>query len=375
MNKLSLARRLTSFLAIYRGLPRSIYVLFFARIVNSLGSLVFPFMTMFLTQRLGLSEGDAGWYIMLSGTAFIPGSLLGGKLADHFGRKRIMVTAQFLAAASFIPCAFLGASMTIPLLLIAGQFFLGVVHPTTQAMTTDLTTPENRKAAFSLLYLGHNIGFAVGPLVAGYLYQHHTPWIFLGDALTTFLSLILVCLFVGETLPDHHALKDSLNKESHERAEEGSALSLILRRPGLVIFILLAAVMNFVYAQMSFSLPLFMAEVFSDRGPVLFGSVMSFNAIIVILGTPLLIAATRRLAPVLSTALAAALYAVGFGMLYFLNAYPLFILSTFIWTSGEIFSATNVDVHIANHTPISHRGRFNAIFPIIMGIGFAMSPP
>jgi MFS family permease len=40
-------------------------------------------------------------------------------------------------------------------------------QPASTAMTTDLTNPRNRKAAFSLLYLGGNVGFAVGPLISG----------------------------------------------------------------------------------------------------------------------------------------------------------------------------------------------------------------
>ena len=34
-------------------------------------------------------------------------------------------------------------------------------------MIIDLTTQENRKTAFSLSYLGINIGVAIGPMVAG----------------------------------------------------------------------------------------------------------------------------------------------------------------------------------------------------------------
>ena len=39
----------------YRGLPKEIYVLFAARIVNSLGAFVFPLLTLILTEKLGRS--------------------------------------------------------------------------------------------------------------------------------------------------------------------------------------------------------------------------------------------------------------------------------------------------------------------------------
>ncbi len=57
-SKVGLKKFLQMF-SMYRGMPRSIYVLFFARIVNSIGSFVYPFLTMFLTDKLGLSTGDA----------------------------------------------------------------------------------------------------------------------------------------------------------------------------------------------------------------------------------------------------------------------------------------------------------------------------
>lgn len=51
------------------------------------------------------------------------------------------------------------------------------------------------------------------------------------------------------------------------------------------------------------------------------------------------------------------------------------MISTVIWTLGEILQATNTNVYIASHTPISHRGRFNSLLPIVIGTGFAFGPP
>ncbi|MEW5818540.1 MAG: MFS transporter, partial [Spirochaetota bacterium] len=57
---MNLKAHIPAIFTLYRGLPRSIYILFFARIVNCMGSFVFPFLTMFLTQKLELSTGEAG---------------------------------------------------------------------------------------------------------------------------------------------------------------------------------------------------------------------------------------------------------------------------------------------------------------------------
>nr|WP_279388099.1 MFS transporter [Tepidibacillus fermentans] len=51
----------------------------------------------------------------------------------------------------------------------------------------DVTTPENRNAAYSLSYMGWNIGFAIGPVIGGMFYKNHFPLVFIGDALTALL--------------------------------------------------------------------------------------------------------------------------------------------------------------------------------------------
>jgi len=359
----------------YNKLPKSIYILFFARMVNSLGAFVYPFLTIYFTKTMLLDAKTAGFYVMLAVTANAPGMLLGGRLSDAFGRKKILLIFQSLAALCLIPCAFLGISMMIPNLLILSAFFQGAAQPASLAMTTDLSHSGNRKAAFSLLYLGGNLGFAVGPLIAGFLYNNYIEWIFLGDAATTMLSLLLVSIYVKETMPSKSKIQNSHKIKNHyERAEEGNLWQVIRKRPKLIIFTLISLVYTFVYTQYTFSLPLQIIELFGNEGPKYFGFAMTTNALTVSLFTMIIIALTHHIKPILNIALAGILYAIGFGILFFVSKIYWIILSTVIWSTGEILATTNSNVYIANHTPITHRGRFNAIIPVVMRIGFAVGP-
>jgi len=359
----------------YTRLPNSIYILFFARMVNSMGAFVYPFLTIYLTKTLSLDEGVAGFIVMLAVTAHLPGLIVGGKLADWLGRKKILLFFQSLAAICFIPCAFLDNSILIPRLLILSAFFLGAAQPASTAMTTDLTNPGNRKAAFSLLYLGSNIGFAVGPLIAGFLYNNYLMWIFLGDAVTTFASLVLVYLFIEETLPSKEKIEESFKLENnYERAEKGNLWQVLRKRPRLLIFTLISLIYSFVYAQTTFSIPIQVIELFGDKGPKMFGVIMTTNALVVSFLTIIIISLTHKIRPVLNVAFAGLLYALGFGMIFFINGLPWLLFSTITWSIGEILVTTNSNVYIANHTPMSHRGRFNAVIPVIMGAGFALGP-
>jgi MFS family permease len=98
------------------------------------------------------------------------------------------------------------------------------------------------------------------------------------------------------------------------------------------------------------------------------------NCVEVIFFTTIITLLTRKLRAIYNVSIAGIFFAVGFGMLFIADSFWMFTLSTIIWTIGEIINATNIGVYIANHTPMSHRGRFNSIISIISGTGGAIAP-
>lgn len=365
---------MTSPFTIYRGLPRAVWVLFIAQIVNSLGNFVYPFLALLLTKTVGLSTAEAGRFIMLAGLSFMPGSLIGGRIADSFGRKRVIVGGFTVVAISFSICGFVDDAILIPWFIIVAELAFGMIEPSIRALVADVTKPDNRQAAYSLTYLGHNIGFAVGPLIAGYFFHRSTRVLFFGDAATTFVATLLIALFVSETRPDREQLEQIGRQQPNEREEKGSVIGVLWRRPLLLWFMIANLALTFVYAQYTFALPLQLDAIFGEAGAEWYGLTMTVNALTVVFFTALLISATRNIRPIYVVAISAFLYAAGFGSVgLFCQVLPL-IAITLVWTAGEILSATNLDVYIVNHTPANHRGRMNAITPLIVGAGFALSP-
>ncbi|MFZ5351688.1 MAG: MFS transporter [Bacillota bacterium] len=357
----------------YIGLPRSIYVLFISRVVNALGNFVYPFLTLFLTQKIGYSATEASDYFMYSFVFNAVGTMIGGKLADHLGRKRLMMVFQLLAALSFGACAFVSELIWIPRLLITAGFFASAAQPANSAMVTDLTDRHNRKFAMSLLYLGINIGFTVGPTLAGLLYNYRTEWIFLGNALANLLTIFLLLFFVKETIPTAEQIEASKAKSDDEGAESKWLLIALARRPILLLFMLARFAYSFVYASIGFAIPLQINNTFGgELGPSYFGYVMSFTGFVVIAFTLPSIKLTSGNKPIINEALAGLFYAIGFGMLAFVNNLAWYFVAGFIFTVGEILDVTNSGVFIANHSPINHRARFNAVLPLFMGSGHTL---
>lgn len=364
----------------YFDLPKSVYVLVFARIISSMGNFVFPFMTLLLTSKIGLGERQVGFFLLMASALQIPGALLGGKLSDIMGRKKIMIAATTLSAICLLPCAvfidYTDTLIYIPWILILATFFNSISGPANSAMVNDLIVPSNRQAAMSLLYMAMNVGTAIGSVVSGLLFNNHMKILFVGDALSKFISIILLIKFVKETKPSDEDLDHISDlRRIDEKPEEGGLLSALLKRPMLLIFSLLNMIYSFIYAQTHFSMPLQVNSIFGEElGAGYFGTLNMINCLEVIFLTTIITVITRKIRSIYNVSIAGIFYAIGFGMLFFVNNFPLFILSTIIWTIGEIINSTNIGVYIANHTPISHRGRFNAMINIISSTGSSISP-
>jgi MFS family permease len=336
-------------------------------------------MTLLLTSRAGMGAQQVGTFLLIGSSVQVPGLLVGGKLADIMGRKKIMVIFMGLAAACFIPCAFLIRTPSgchyLPWLFILSALFNSIAMPASGAMMNDLTVPDNRQAAFSLLYMGMNAGTAIGSVVAGFLFNNFMELLFLGDAATSLLSILLLLLYVKETRPTKEEQEEIKEERQEEKAEEGGLLAALLKRPFLFVFCIFDTVFSFIYAQCYFSLPLLAKAVFGETlGARFYGTFNMVNCLEVILLTTVITLLTRKIKAVYNVAIAGLFFAVGFGMLFYTRHFWLFVLSTIIWTIGEIINATNIGVYIANHTPVTHRGRFNSIINIISGTGGAISP-
>lgn len=356
----------------YRGLPKEIYIIFIARVVNATGAFVFPLLTLIFTKKLGIPKSQVGFLISIIGIIFLPSSMIGGKLTDSFGRKKVIVILDTMAALSYIIAAFVVPSRNIIPFIIIACICMGMADPAHGAMIADLTTPENRSGAYSLSYMGFNLGFAVGPIIGGLLFENHLKLLFIGDAVTALMATSLILIFVKETIGKSHEKVSSERKL--ENRVDGSIFKVILSRPILIWFALIMLGYNFVYSQWSFLYPMYVEQSFVNQGAKLYGKLGSFNGIIVITLTPVITFLLSKKSNIKKIFYGGIMYTIGFGMLGFFHSKIAFFISVLVFTIGEIIVTISAMPFIANHTPASHRGRMNAVLPLIMGLGQILGP-
>jgi MFS family permease len=283
------------------------------------------------------------------------------------------VIFRTLAGIGFGLCAFTSSSVMMVGLLMVARFFGGFSGPVYDTMIADLTEGEQRKTSYSLNYMAINVGYAIGPLLAGFLYKHYLTWLFLGDAMTTFLSVVLVMSLVPETMPTKDIIEKS-HERGDEKIEQGNLFQALLKRPMLCAFSLIVAIYFMIFNQVFFAVPIKLGELFAEDGAIIFGSLITINAVMCSVFTAFVNAATSKLKPALAMSYGGIFYAIGFGILIWADNYTMFVISTVIWTIGEILISINTSVYIADHTPISHRGRFNSVFPLIRRLGAMIGP-
>lgn len=367
-------KKLLSVFDTYRGLPKAVYYLFVVRIITAMGNFVYPFLTLFLTEKIGLTPKEAGTFFMIASITQGIGVFAGGKLCDHMGRKKLLLFFMATGGALMGSCVISGNTIYTAYIIIFAGLFLGAQFSVSSAVINDITNPENRKQSFALLYLGVNIGFMIGPTFAGLLYRSYTNFIFLGNAVSALIAIIIIWKFIPDTTPTLEDMKsESLSLE--EAHEEGSLLTAMLKRPVLVLFLFGRLVFTFCYASITFIIPLQMVKIFGGhQGPALYGVLMSVTGFVVITCTLPAIKITEKLKPLTSIALAGVLYGIGYGMLGRVSLFWLILLAGFIFTLGEVIEATNSGVYVANRSPINQRGRFNAVSQIVTNTGFAIAP-
>jgi MFS family permease len=362
----------TDVLKPYKGLPREVYVLFISKMVVAIGAFVYPMLTLLFTKKIGLGEAEAGKWVAAIGLVYLPASLIGGKICDTLGRKRVLVVCDVCASICYAICGFMEPSMNMIYLIGMGIFFFGVADPAHSSIVADVTTPENRDGAFSLTYLGFNIGFAVGPLVGGLLFENHLRWFFLGDAITTMLATVLIAVFIKETI--HHTEEGLDDSRTMERREEGSIFSVVKKRPQIIVFALIFFGYNFAYSMWGFLMPLHVESVYIGKGAAIFGKLSALNGLVVMMFTPILTKVFIQKAHIRKMVYGGILYVIGFGLLGYVSHITAFIASVFIFTLGEIVCAISSMPYINNNTPVSHRGRMNALLPILFGAGYSVGP-
>lgn len=347
--------------------PRQFWILFGGTLINQIGSgMVFPFLTLYLHQRLNLSMTFVGVIVSIWAISGLLGNLVGGSLADQLGRKRLMVVSL---GASALGLAAFGFADTLPTAVAAVVFvgFVGAMfQPARDAMVADLVDTGKRPQAYGLLRVVANLGIGIGPAIGGFLASVSYLIAFLSSASATLIFFFITLFLMHETKPT------DAPRHSANAAAPGN-FATVFRDRRFVVFCAATALAVIAYSQMMTVLPVYMKDQYG-LGESFFGWVMTTNALMVVALQFPITRATEKLPRLPLIAFGTILYATGVASVALGGTFWHFIASMGVLTLGEMIVVPTSTAVTADLAPAQLRGRYMGILALTWNVGFGGGP-
>ena len=360
------------------GYPRSFWVLFWGLLINSIGgSMVWPFLTIYMRQRLGVPLTTVTLLFTLNSVAGLAAMSIAGPAVDRFGRRFAMITGLIAGGAILFAMSAAGTLPVWALLMLLQGLFNPFYRVGSDAMVADLIPPERRAGAYALLRMINNLGIAVGPAVGGFVAGVSYGLAFYAAAISSLLFVTLIVFTVQETLPRRVAppldeMAAVRNLQSEIRKGRGGYGPVLRDRPFVAVcgvFVLAtipAAVMMMllaVYAKERFGVP-----------ESQYGFIMATNAAMVVLFQYAVTRRSQRYPPFRVLVLGALFYAAGAGSVALGHSFGGFWISMVVLTCGELLLAPTGTALAANLAPPDMRGRYMGLYGITWGASFGIGP-
>jgi len=353
----------------YQEYPRNFWILVGALFIDRVGgALIFPFLALYITSKFNVGMTEVGViFAIYSGGAFF-GNMIGGALADRFGRKTMLIIGLIFSATVSIMMGIINEWELFYGLAFVTGLLSEFGGPAVQAMIADILPIDKRADGFGILRVVMNLSATIGPAIGGVLAGVNYLLLFITDSVISIITAIIVLVALPETKP---ALKQGQVQETVVQSFGG--YGRVVRDKIFLAFIFLSTFTAIVYMQMNSTLSVFLRDVHAIPAQY-YGYLLSINAAMVVLFQFSVTRRVKRFHPLLVMMAGNLFYAVGFGMFGFTSVYWQFMLAMVILTIGEMVNAPIMQTLVASIAPEDMRGRYIAVFHTGWGIASAIGP-
>ncbi len=353
----------------------------------SSSALVFPFLAIYLHDRIHLSLGVVGGLLGLSSIVGLPLQIAGGWWADRHGRRGVVLLS--VASAAILTGALAvvhNVGLIVAVVLASGALGWPLFLTASNAMVGDLVPRERIAEAFGIVRVALNLGVVFGPMIAGFALAAGLAFsvLFGVSAAGCGCLFVLLAVLLKETRPADRALADRgpLVAETVTEGAPGVVLGAVREPAGyrrvladrrFLAFCAVTLLPLFCYGHISTIYPVFLTHVLHVSYAT-WGLLLALNATLVVtLQYPVVRLLDRR-DRLLLVAFASVLLGLGIGAAAFLaGGWPLFALMV-VFSLGEIVFvplSTSIAMGLASD---AERGRYMGVWSIVWVGGQALAP-
>jgi MFS family permease len=367
-----------------RGLPREIWILFAATLVNRCGTMVLPFLVLYLTRALAISVSHAALALTVYGIGALLTMPIAGRLTDRLGALFVMRCSLLLSGfvLFLFPLAhhFGGILATTFVFAILNES----VRPPSLALVSDLVEPEQRKQAFALSRLAVNLGMSLGPAIGGILAVYSFRFLFFADGATSILAgLVLIFAWPGtQRTKASEPQWDDPEDLGREIEAEGPALLAAphpaadlraFRNRRMLYFLAALIPTQLVFFQLTSTLPVFLVR-YLKLPESFYGTVFTLNTLMIVTLEVPLNNATAHWSHRRTLTLGALLYAIGFGSFALASGPAGVFAAVAVWTFGEMILMPGSAAYAAEIAPAGRRGEYMGLYTMSFSFAFSVGP-
>ena len=346
----------------FSGIPRDVWLLCLAALVNRAGTMVLPFIALFLTRDRGFVVIEAGRLIGLYGLGSLAGSYLGGWLSDRVGSIRTQQASLIAAGAGYLWILQVDRPDVLAASIVLTSIAAEALRPAVMTAVAHRAPRDAVARSFALLRLAVNLGMAIGPAVGGLLATYSYSLLFLGDALTSWLAALLLYLMLS---PRRAGAPE-------EAAAAGPARSPWDDRPFLLLTGIVA-LLALCFFQVFSTLPIYLRQTYGLRENII-GPLIGLNALTIVLFEMVLIHRVERGNRLAWIGVGAFLVCGGLALLPLGRSVIWAVVSTLVWTLGEMLSLPLMNAVVADRAAPASRGRYMGIYTMAFSAAFVVAP-
>ena len=350
----------------YSGLSRSTWLLSLIMLINRSGTMVVPFMTLYLTSpKMGYSVGEAGIVFGLFGLGAFCGAYIGGKLTDKIGYYPVQMITLIGGGILFILLGQMKSYSLICLFTFLVSFVAEAFRPANSTAIAFYSKEETRTRSYALNRLAINLGWALGSAVGGVLAKINYELLFWVDGLTNISAAIVMAIFLKP-------VDRKLHLESETPVNPARSA---FRDKTFMIFIAVTTLFAACFFQIFTNLPVYFKRHLHLSEPFI-GLLMAINGLIIALVEMILVYKLEgRRRSMVYIATGVALVGLSFCVLN-IPVYGTLIALTMIImvTFGEILSMPFMNSYWITRTHPSNRGQYAALYTMAWSAAQTLGP-
>jgi MFS family permease len=354
---------------IYHEFPTKFWIVVLVSFIDGIGgTLLFPFFSLYITQKFGIGMTQAGIILGVFSAFGLIGSMAGGALTDKFGRRRLILFGLVFSALSTLTLGLVHSLAGLyPLIVVIG-LLSNIAGPAQNAMVADLLPEKQRSEGFGILRVGGNLAWIIGPTIGGLVATHSFFMLFVIDSVLSCVVAVLFYKLIPETKP-----AEPEEKEHESVMQNMAGYRHVLRDFAFMAFMVASILMLVVYQQVYNTMPVYLRDIHGFN-PQAYGFLLTSSAITVVLLQFWVTRVSRERPPFLMMGLGTIFYAIGFTMIGFISAYGLFVLAIVVITFGEMLVVPTSQALAANFAPVDMRGRYMAVYGLSWAIPSTIGP-